>query len=170
MKNLFKPSMILILVLIVSGCTPSPQPINFGSDLCEHCRMMVTDAQFGSQIVNKQSKSFKFDSVECMVAFDLKNTDPENVHSRWVPDFSNPDVWVEAEKAFYLHSDQLRSPMGMFLSAYETEEAARVLQADYGGQIISYDEVLKLVKTEWIDAKKETSDMMQKGKSFDNKH
>lgn len=161
MKNIIRPTVILILVLMVAGCTPTPQPINFGGDLCEHCRMMVTDAQFGSQILNQQTKSFKFDSVECMVAYDLKNTDPENVHSRWVPDFTNPEVWVEAEKAFYLHSDQLRSPMGMFLSAYESEESARVLQADYGGQIISYDEVLKLVKTEWIDAKEETPGMMK---------
>ena len=170
MKKLFKPSVFLILTMMVVGCTPTPQPINFGGDLCEHCRMMVTDAQFGSQILNKKSKSFKFDSVECMVAYDLKNPDPENVHSRWVPDFSNPEVWVEAEKAFYLHSEQLRSPMGMFLSAYETEAAARVLQADYGGQIIGYEDVLNLVKTEWIDAKKETSGSMKVDKSHAKKH
>ena len=170
MIPLFKKGLLILSVSIFVGCTPTPQPINFGSDLCEHCRMMVTDAQFGSQILNKQSKSFKFDSVECMIAYDLKNTDPENVHSRWVPDFSNPDKWVDAEKAYYLHSERLRSPMGLFLSAYETEESAKVLQADYGGQILLYNEVLDLVKKEWIDSKNEGHSMMGNSSSNHSQH
>jgi copper chaperone NosL len=52
-----------------------------------------------------------------------------------VPDFLNRDEWIEARSAVYLHSETLRSPMGLNLSAYENREAAEEMQQEYGGEI-----------------------------------
>ncbi len=140
---------ISILILMACG-EPRPQPIQYGSDECAYCRMIVTDAEFASQVLNNQGRSFKFDSIECMAAYDITNQDPENIHSRWVPDFHDRDEWLEAESAVYLHSETLRSPMGLFLSSYADRQTAEEMKEEYGGEVIDYDAVINLVEQEWL--------------------
>lgn len=142
-------SSILFLGLLVAGCEPKPQPINYGSDECAYCKMMITDSEFGSQIVNNQGRAYKFDSVECMAAFAIANQG-ENVHSKWVPNFSNPNEWLLAEDAVYLHSETLRSPMGLFMSAYADRASAEEMKKEYGGEIIDFNTVKEVVKNEWL--------------------
>ena len=139
------------MVTLFSACSQGPQPININSDNCDYCRMMISDKEFASQTQNKQGRVFKFDSVECMAAYDITNAEEGVVASRWVPNFLNSDEWLEAEKAVYLHSETLRSPMGMYLSAYSNRADAERMLAEYGGRIIGYSEVLSLVRSEWLD-------------------
>ncbi len=112
--------------------------------------MTITEPGFGSQAVNNQGRAYKFDSVECMAAFDLTNENPENIHSKWVPNFLNRDEWVEANKAVYLQSENLRSPMGLSLSAYADRESAEEMRQEHGGEIIGYDQVKQIVEREWL--------------------
>mgnify|MGYP001068247293 FL=1 len=141
--------LIIISAAVLMGCEPKPQPINYGSDECAYCRMMITDAEFGSQIVNKQGRSYKFDSVECMAAYDLTE-ESENFHSKLVPNFLNREEWLMAENAEYLHSETLRSPMGLFLSAYKDRDAAEEMKIEYGGEIVDYETVKQIVEREWL--------------------
>lgn len=149
---------ILFSGLLLIGCTPEPRPINFGSDECAYCKMMITDSEFASQIVNQQGKAYKFDSIECMAAYAVTNHD-DNVHSVWVPDFNNSDEWILADKAVYLHSETLRSPMGLFLSAYTDRPSAEKMQAEYGGTIIDFSEVKELVNETWLSEENRTNMM-----------
>ena len=138
------------LLIVLAGCEPKPQPIQFGSDQGDYCRMMITEPQFASQILNNQGRAFKFDSIECMAAYALTADDPENIHSHWVPNFENPDQWLQAEDAFYLHSETLRSPMGLYLSAYSDRESAEEYQQEYRGEIVNWNEVKQIVRAEWL--------------------
>ncbi|WP_069131519.1 nitrous oxide reductase accessory protein NosL [Rhodohalobacter halophilus] len=149
MRGGSKIKLIVFSALILIGCEPKPQPINYGSDECAYCRMMITDAEFGSQIVNNQGRAYKFDSVECMAAYDLTE-DGENVHSKWVPNFLDREEWLNAEDAVYLHSETLRSPMGLFLSAYRDRSSAEEMREEYGGEIVDYESVKEIVEREWL--------------------
>lgn len=142
-------SAIVVLAVFTLGCEPEPQEIVFGSEECAYCKMLISEPEFGSQILNQQGRSFKFDSIECMAAYDLTNSDSK-LHSRWVPDFMNSGNWIEAGEAFYLHSETLRSPMGLYLSAYVNRGSAENMQAEYGGEILDYGRVLELVQNEWL--------------------
>ncbi|MEX0648848.1 MAG: nitrous oxide reductase accessory protein NosL [Balneolaceae bacterium] len=148
-----KISSILFLTVLSAfvlwGCEPKPQPIQYGNEECAYCRMIITDAEFASQIVNNQGRSYKFDSVECMAAFELTSGNKNNIHSKWVPDFQNNNEWINAESAVFLHSETLRSPMGLYLSAYSSPADAEAMRSEYGGEIMSYREVLLLVEQEW---------------------
>jgi copper chaperone NosL len=155
-------SILMLLVLSVAifmGCEPKPQNINYGSDECAYCRMMITDAEFGSQILNNQGRSYKFDSVECMTAYDLTE-EGGNFHSKWVPNFLNREEWLMAENAVYLHSETLRSPMGLFLSAYLNREAAEEMKAQYGGEIVNYETVKQIIEREWLSNGSDNRQMM----------
>jgi copper chaperone NosL len=148
-KAFFTISLLISLILI-TGCEPKPQPIHFGSDQCDYCRMMITEQEFASQAVNMQGRAFKFDSVECMAAFDLTAENQENIHSLWVPDFQNRGEWIEAKSAVYLHSETLRSPMGLFLSAYADRASATPILEEYGGEIVDYNRVKEIVEAAWL--------------------
>lgn len=141
---------LLFAGILLNACEPAPQPVHIGSDNCDYCRMMITDIEFASQVLNQQGRAFKFDSVECMAAFDQTKTDGMEVHSLWVPNFLQPDEWLPAGEATYLHSETLRSPMGLFLSAYASRQEAQNMQEEYGGQLLTYEGVRQLVQREWL--------------------
>lgn len=140
---------IFLSAAIFTGCEPKPQPIDLGGDQCAYCRMMITEQEFGSQILNNQGRAYKFDSVECMAAYHITEGE-ENIHSKWVPDFLNRDEWLNAEDAVYLHSETLRSPMGLYLSAYSSRQSAEEMRDEYGGEIIDYSRVKEIVDAEWL--------------------
>jgi len=143
-------TLIAALLIVLAGCEPKPQPIQFGSDQGDYCRMMITEPQFASQILNNQGRAFKFDSIECMAAYALTADNPENFHSHWVPNFVNPEEWVRAEDAYFLHSETLRSPMGLYLSAYADRESAEEFRQEYRGEIMGWNDVKELVRAEWL--------------------
>src|SRR5690606_32241093 len=59
-----------MLVVSAQACgSGGPKPINYGKDQCAHCRMTVSDARFGSQLVTKKGRAFHFDDVQCLVAY-----------------------------------------------------------------------------------------------------
>lgn len=105
------------------------------------------DNRFGTEVVTQKGKTYKFDSIECMVSYDLKEEiAPAEIHSRWVTPFNKPGQLMEAGRALYLYSETLRSPMGMNLSAFESNEAAQQARQEYGGEIITLEQVHQLVK------------------------
>lgn len=142
--------LLIITAILLIGCEPKPQPIALGHESCSYCRMMISDQEFGSQILNKQGRAIMFDSVECMAAFDVKD-DGENLHSKWVPDFLDPEQWIRADEAVYLQSETLRSPMGLYLTAHATREKADEIRQEYGGELLSYNQVRQLVQREWLN-------------------
>jgi len=141
---------VLLLAGLLAACEPAPRDLNFGSDECAHCRMLITEKEFASQLINRQGRVFPFDSIECMAAFEQEMASSEDIHSRWVPDFAAAGIgWLRVEQATILQSETLRSPMGIHLSAYASRAEAEQFAREYGGSIRSWDEILQLVAEEW---------------------
>ena len=121
------------------------------------------DRHFGSELVTQKGRIYVFDSIECLAAFSLSSgIESSQVHSLWVTSFDTPAELIDAEAAFFLHSKSLRSPMGMNLSAYNTEPAAQEMQAKFDGEIIKWEQVFPLVKTAWLDGSTNTTRMSLK--------
>lgn len=121
--------------LLLSGCAaPKPAKVVLGQDMCAACNMVVSDARFASQVLSKTGKSYKFDSIECMVAFLAEGTLPKDqIHSAWVSDYLNPGTFLKAEEARYLQSALVRSPMGLNLSAFRTLGELENVRAEANG-------------------------------------
>jgi copper chaperone NosL len=134
------------VTLATAGCSDGPRTVHVGTDLCDHCHMTVSQEGFASQLVTDRGRSYVFDSVECMAEFVNQEGVPRTqVRSLWVSDFSEPGTWLRAEDARFLRSLELRSPMGMGLSAHASDEAATGLRSEFGGELLSWDQVLELV-------------------------
>lgn len=140
-------SILLFLTTFFYACTPSPEPINYGEDECEHCRMMITDAKYGAEILTDKGKVYKFDSIECLIEFALeKNILGDTKHSFLVTDFSAPESLIDAKKSFYIQNDNFRSPMGLNVSAFENQTDLKKFANENGGKELSWIEVIELVK------------------------
>ena len=46
MKKIF---LLLSLLWLISSCTPTPEPIEYGADMCDFCKMSIVDAQHGAE-------------------------------------------------------------------------------------------------------------------------
>jgi copper chaperone NosL len=117
-------ALALILILFgTAGCSSGPQPISQGRDECAHCKMLITDGRFAAQLVTDRGKYEKFDSVECL----LDDLSERSYRSIWVSNAVAPGQWIEADKAVFVRSDKIRSPMGGGIAAFGTAEEAKSL-------------------------------------------
>ncbi len=138
---------VVLLFLLFSACTPRPQPIDFGSDQCHHCKMTIADHRYGAELVTNKGKVFKYDAVECMVSsvFKDKMIDTSEIHSYWVIDFTQPGKLVDAKQSLYLQSHDLPSPMGMFLTAVADRKKMGELSAMHKGDVLKWEEIIPRV-------------------------
>jgi len=139
-----------VTLFAVGACSPKPQPIAYGEAACEKCLMGIADQRWGAEIVTLTGKVHTFDSVECMVAYLVQDADRETVHSVWVTDFANPPALIPVSEAFFLRSDNLRSPMGLGLTAFGNESIRqRAVEDSFGGDLMAWDDVVEYVDQNW---------------------
>jgi len=144
---------IVFAMLFLISCTPSPEPIAYGTDGCTNCKMTIVDSKFGAELLTKKGKVYKYDSIECLAsAYIMGTIAHDKIHSLVVADSENSERFIEIKKATFLQSEKLRSPMGLNLSAYSSLRAAQAAQEKFGGgAILGWDKVLKIVKSGWVE-------------------
>ncbi|MCF8243668.1 MAG: nitrous oxide reductase accessory protein NosL [Saprospiraceae bacterium] len=138
-----KTIMLLAITCLLVACQPAPQPLSLGQDVCAHCKMTIVDEQFAAELVTTKSKVFKFDAIECMMAF-LKENDQSSYALYLVRDFESPNDWQDATTSSYLISKEIPSPMGGYLSAWNNEQNALRMQANKGGEVHTWAEIVTL--------------------------
>jgi copper chaperone NosL len=140
-------TILITTALLLAGCADGPRDIEVGAEECAHCRMIVSEERFAAQLRTEQGRSYVFDSIECMAEFvqDAAATDETTIRGMWVTEFDQPGSWIPAREAAYLRSPQLRSPMGLNLSAYATPEDARTQQGELGGEVLTWSQVDEVV-------------------------
>ena len=145
--NIFLVVFVLLAIITLASCGGEPEPINYGHDECEFCRMLITDNKYGAELVTDKGKIYKFDSIECMIEFSLvKNTLGDTNNKLLITGFDNPDNLVDARNSVYVKNDKFRSPMGLNVTAFNSEEQAQKFISENGGEKLSWVEVIELVK------------------------
>lgn len=135
--------LIFSLVWIMMGCTPQPEPLAYNRDTCSHCKMTLMDKKYGAEIVTKKNKIYKFDDINCMLNFfHSENMNDDDIAFKLVIDYSNPSRGlIPAEEAFYLYSDQLRSPMASEVAAFEVQDSMKAMKKKIGGIYLAWGEL-----------------------------
>lgn len=136
-----------LMLLVISSCGKQPEPIAYGEDECEFCKMIVMDKRYGAELVTDKGKIYKFDSIECLVGYiDNKKLNEKDYSSVWVGNYSNPGNLIDASKAIYLKNDELRSPMGLNVLAVETQDQFDIIFENNGGKKLVWKNLFPLVK------------------------
>jgi len=141
MKKLF---LFAIVLLVSFSCSVKQEPIHYGEDNCVLCQMTIMDHRYGTEIVTGKGKVFKFDSVECLVEFMQENKDNgEEFRFVLFTPFDQPGKLVDAHKSHVLQSKNLPSPMGLYLTAFETESVAMNFKDQYGGKVYCWEGLME---------------------------
>ncbi len=130
----------LLFIGMISGCSSGPQPIAYGQDACTFCMMTIVDKQHAAQIVTETGKAFKYDAIECMMN-DLAKWDKPEAELYLVSDYTKPGQLTDATKASYLISEAIPSPMGEFLTAFETVDARNEVRQEAMGTSLNWSEL-----------------------------
>lgn len=145
MKRITFLLVIIFSTIIVTACggtassEPAPPVIHYGEDICEFCGMIISEERFAAGYITEDGQERIFDDVGGMFIAHLEKQ--EDVAAFFVHDYE--DVrWIRAETAHYILSDDLPTPMLHGIAACETQEKADKLAAEYGGQVMAFDEVM----------------------------
>jgi copper chaperone NosL len=126
------------------ACKVEPEPLEFGKDACNACRMTLMDNKFGGEILTAKGKIYKFDDVNCMIIFYKSGLTPsEEVKDVLIVDFSNPSQLIDAKKAYYVRSDAINSPMGSSIAAFRSMDDLATLNTGWNGIQLSWEELQK---------------------------
>jgi copper chaperone NosL len=120
------------VLFLFFACSKKPDPIVYGKDQCHFCKMTIVDQAHAAQYVSDKGKQFKYDAIECLIRDVVRNKIDNRAHTL-VADYSQPGQMIDALKAHYIISEQIKSPMGANLSAVGTrEEALKILEEATG--------------------------------------
>lgn len=140
-------SLLFLFIISLISCGAKPEPINYGKDECEFCRMLITDNKYGAELVTDKGKIYKFDSVECLVDFAItKNLTGDQTQTLLITDFSSPGNFVDARSAYYVRNNEFRSPMGLNVIAFGANTVMRKFVSENGGEVLSWVELIEIVK------------------------
>ena len=141
--------LLVLIGMVTMSCEIKSQPISYGSDVCHFCSMTIVDKQYGSEVVTKKGRVYKFDSIECLLNHSHQEEDVE-IAMKLCNHYHSPGELIELEKATFLISENLPSPMGAFLTAFESEASALKAKKEYGGDIYNWNELVEHWKDRYV--------------------
>lgn len=149
-------SIFLAGFLLVTNCGQSePQDIKPGGALCTFCQMGISDMRFHTEIITKNGKLLHFDSLECAIAYQMKNH-LEGAHI-FVPNYSDPSEWLTLDreakegkwkKATILQSKDIPSPMAGGLAASAADKVDE-LKEKFHAEEMDLETAKNYLKNSW---------------------
>lgn len=136
-----KKTAILILLMTLMACSQEPAQMHYDSDECAHCKMMITDPHFASQIVTDKGKAIKFDAIECMAVYHRQHRGELKGAKLWVNNYENPGQWLPAPEATFVKSEVINSPMAASLLAVPSAKEAKGHIRDKPGIMLNWKKV-----------------------------
>jgi nitrous oxide reductase accessory protein NosL len=141
-----KFSVWLVLLLasffLSTGCEKKPvgavAQMHWDRDMCERCKMAVSDRKFAVQIIDPDSgKTYKFDDMGCAVLWMHENKIPwKDKAIIWVTDAKTGE-WIDARKARY--TEGAITPMAFGFAAYSQKTLPK------GAKVLDFETVSRKI-------------------------
>lgn len=142
---LFLAALVVLASSAWAQTVPPPADTDFKSDICAVCKMAVTSKSYAAQIVN-EGKPLFFDDIGCLVQYERQGQImPGAVKARYVRSVAG-DAWLLAEKAVWVTTKDVRTPMGYGFHAFADKKAAEAFIATHKmAQLVAWTDVQKQV-------------------------
>jgi len=119
---------LFLFALFFIGCDSKieliPKDLKWDREVCERCKMIISERKFGVQIVNQlDGKRYYFDDIGCAVLwFDESKIPWESNATIFVNDAKSGE-WLDAKTAFWIYGE--KTPMDFGYSAYKEEQSGK---------------------------------------------
>ena len=146
LQKLRKPKSAAVLLFMLSlsflSCAKTEAvPLKLNVDSCDFCKMNIADGKYGAEIITQKGRVYKFDDIMCMINYGNENLG-SNTKSYYVNDYSQDNVLIPAESAFFLSGGAIHSPMRGNIAAFSSEKEAMQFGKKLNAEPISWDTIL----------------------------
>jgi copper chaperone NosL len=144
-KKIAIPAMMAFMLLITtSSCNSGPEPLKTGIDNCQFCKMTISDVRFGAEIVTKKGRIYKFDDTRCITNF-IKKGDvaSDNIKNIYLSNYAGSHLLIDVNTALLLKAEELRSPMGGNVAAFDNKDSLSVIQKRFSGTTVNWSDLIK---------------------------
>ena len=133
--KLFKNLFIAGSFIALAACTKNgPQDIAVGKDMCESCKMTITEPKYATQLTTEKGRNYKFDDISCMQGYVTSNSEQAKNATTYVADFPTGDFF-DSSKATFITGGSIKSPMGGNTQAYKDKAAAQKAAQELGANL-----------------------------------
>ncbi|WP_187648307.1 nitrous oxide reductase accessory protein NosL [Nitrosophilus labii] len=141
LKKIFFFNLLIIFTLFLTGCekkdyTKEPPKLHWDRDMCERCKMAISDRKFAVEAIGEDGKVYRFDDIGCLILWQNKEHPEIRFKKIWIKD-AKSGKWIDAKKAKYT-TDSI-TPMGYGFAAFNENEKPE------NKEIIDYEEVKRRV-------------------------
>lgn len=154
MMHLAKDILVVLCVAVaVAACgrggDPVPVEIYPEEDVCQTCRMLITDQRFAAECVMKKGRAKKFDDPICMIRyFDMAKTlgiaKREDVRAYFVKDYDTKE-WLDATKTHFVKANVV-TVMGYGVVSFKNKERALQFAKEYKGTLLKFEDMWELYR------------------------
>lgn len=133
-----------LMMFSLTSCNTEPTPLKIGVDHCDFCKMTISDNKFGAELITKKGKIFKFDDSHCVVSYLSlleKSGSAEDVGAIYFTNYSGDHELINSNKAVFLQSDALKSPMGGNIAAFASKSELDAVKNRIGGTELNWEQV-----------------------------
>lgn len=133
-----------IFIVCMYSCNTGPDPIKTGIDHCYFCKMTISDARFGAEIITRKGKIYKFDDSRCVLDFikasDLPTGDVKEIY---FSNFCEEHQLINVKDALFLQADNIRGPMGGNIAVFSQTDSLKKMQDHFKAVTVSWNEIKK---------------------------
>jgi len=127
----------LVVVLAAGGACgggqDGPPAIEVDRSACDHCGMLISEPRFAAAYQAAGAGPRLFDDIGCLLdALAREGGAPDGRF--WFHDAATA-AWMPGDRAVFVESPRLRTPMASGLAAYDGADAAGRGAADQGGRV-----------------------------------
>lgn len=134
-------TLLFLFFSALNACAQKlPEPININQDACSHCHMSIADKKFSAELITEKNRIYKFDDIRCMLSMKQSNEQMKNA-SYWVSDYMHADTMIPADKAIFVQSSSLNTPMNGNIIAFSNLSLAKEFSNNNSGTIVTWIEL-----------------------------
>jgi copper chaperone NosL len=136
------PLTLVALALCLAACQEPPaKPVDIREqDACARCRMPISDLRYAAELIDKAGAPHKFDEIGCMVNYVKLKHPKRDFRASFVMDYDKKQ-WLKSEDAFFVHSEQIRTPMSGGIVAFSEKGRADTVASQYQAQVLKFDDL-----------------------------
>ena len=133
-----KVAVAVCLLLTLQSCSSGPQPIQYGNNACDYCKMMIMQKQFACEWVTGKGKVYRFDDLHCLLKF---KGEKKLEGLAYVNDFNGTKQLVATSDLVFVQSAEVKAPMGGTFAAFANKQEAEAFVRTHNGALLSWQQV-----------------------------
>lgn len=134
---------LIVLALVAFSCgKKQAEPIKLNVDACEYCKMSISDGRFGSEIITKKGRVYKFDDLYCLLNY-VSDNDENQIADFYVNDYLKDNELINATTAWYVQHEDFNSPMKGNTVAFSSKVDAEKSAKEIGEKVLDWNKIKK---------------------------